>query len=167
MSNIAHFYPVGNHIPKSEHKASVLLPPAGAFSDQNFQLIPKGTYRVSYWIAYTRGDAAGYPVFRHEYANTVGVDGLPPASFEGNVAREIVIDPTTLTPALATDAAVKFYCEELDGPTPYLGETQYYCLTYERLPAACVGVRLRVAEKGNTASPGTCSIYFTADVLEA
>lgn len=167
MTNIAHFYPVGNHIPKTEHRASAALPAAGAFTSQNFQLVPKGTYRVSYWIAYARGDVGGYPVFRHEYANTVGADGAAPGTFAGSVAREIIIDPTTTTAAATTNAAVKFYCEDLDGPVAGAAETQYYCLTYERLPAACVGVRLTVAEKGVTATPGTCSIYVTADVLEA
>jgi hypothetical protein len=162
--NIAHYYPVGNNIPLSEHRASAELPAAGAFTSQNFMLIPKGTYRVSYWITYTRGDGGGAPVFRHEYANSVGSDGAAPVDFEGKVAREIILDPTTITASAVTNATINAYLEEVIGPTPALGETQYYCLTYERLPASCVGVRLLVAEQGVPATPGTCSIFVTADV---
>lgn len=162
--NYSPYNQTGNVIGPSVHRASAALPAAGAYTSQNFQLVPKGTYRVSYWIAYERGAGGGYPTFVHQYANEVGSDGAPPSDFAGKVAQEVILDPTTITAAAWATASVNLYQEVVLGPIAGAGQILYYCITYERLPAACVGVRLLVAEAGVPATPGTCSITMTADV---
>jgi hypothetical protein len=149
MSGAGH--PVGSQYDRQSHLASQTLPAAGAYTAQAFQPTPKGTSRVTYWITYQRGAVGGYPVFQHQYTN--GTD----------TAREIVLGtPTTSNP----NTSVPLGLELIDGPIPADGGAISYAITYERLPAACVGVRLLVAEMGNAANPGTIAITLTTDTVE-
>jgi hypothetical protein len=142
------------------------LPAAGAFSDQAFQAIDKGTLRVTYWVKYTRGAAGGFPTFRHEYSNASPFEIANASAGTYDVAREIILDPTSIT-AAAPNATIDAFLEQVNGPAPASGSAITFCLTYERLPAACRAVRLLVAEAGVVGTPGTCNIYMTVDSVEA
>lgn len=133
---------------RTEHLAPQGLPAAGAYTDQAMEDVPRGTLFVTYWVEYTRGGAGGYPAFRHETTNGV----------ETNV-REPLQDNSSLT-TVQPNGSVDVLLEEIDGPQPVGAGKIGFFLRYG-LPDWTTAARLRVSEKGNTASPGTVSIART------
>lgn len=142
--------PAGATIGRQAYVASQTLPAAGAQLDAGLFPIPRGTTRVSYWITYTRGAAGGYCRTEAKYSN--GTEEV----------NENVQDPI-LTTAQPYGQLTQLL-EQQNGPQPADGDPISYCLTYERLPAATTGVRLLLAEAGDTDNPGTVAVAITTDV---
>lgn len=142
--------PAGSTIDRQVHVASQVLPAAGAFLTPEWQDIPKGTTRVTYWVTYTRGAAGGYLRSEAHYSNG------------SEDSREVIIDPTLVTSQ--PNGRLPLLLEQFEGPQPADGNAITYALTYEGLPAATRQVRLLVAEAGVTGTPGTVAVALTTDV---
>lgn len=127
---------------------SGVLPGSGVYTSQDFEAVPRGTKFVTYWIAYTRGGAGGYPAFHHETTNGTDTEVREPLQNDGSLS---VVQP---------NGSVDVVMEEIDGPAPADAVAIKFYLRYE-LPDWATGARLLVAEEGNTASPGSVVIGRT------
>lgn len=141
--------PTGFRIPRTIHRASMMLPAGGAFTSeppesQAFFAIPNGTTGFTFYAVYTRGAAGGRPIFRLEYGNGV------------EEARSIVIDDASLAIGGA-DGEFDFYMSEPRGPGPIDANpiTYFFEVTLIGHPTL---IRLSAAEFGATGTPGNLLI---------
>lgn len=135
-------------IPRTVHLASQVLPAAGAFTSQDFAVLPPGTREMVYWITYTRAPGfTGYPQFLVQWSNGV------------EEAFELVLDKGTIVVAQPA-GDFNTYVEEILAPIP--GSDAALSYVYEFVvPYGASGGRLLAAEKGDVNNPGSIVIAYT------
>lgn len=140
-------------ITREVHLAETELPALGAFTAQDFYTFPaiagfgSSVQGITFYVTYTRGGADGAPVFRLEVTNGT------------EEARQLIQDDGSLVTA-QPEGTVNVLQENLAGPIPADDNPLVYHLPWKRAYGT-TGVRLLVAEVGNTAAPGTCEITLT------
>ncbi len=129
--------------------AVAVAAPAPAYTKQ--LEVPDGVGSVFFELKYTPASNTGAP----KVAIEVTTRGT-------NAMRLLVIDPTLTTlsgpPAVAQQMA---YVQELLLPAPGSSPTPYYFPIPYKVDRGIVGVRLLVAEYGDTGNPGEVEVYAT------
>ena len=135
-------------LPRTVHLAAQALPAAGAFTAQDFQVLPPGTRELIYWITYTRvPGTTGAPVFDAQWSDDV------------DESSELILDEGSFV-AAAPLGTVNVYMARILGPVPADDNPVSYVLSYI-VPYGATKFRLLCAEIGAVATPGTIAVAVT------
>ena len=138
-------------LPRTVHLAAQVLPAAGAFTSQAFVVLPPGTRELIYWITYTRSPGTtGAPVFDAQWSS-----GLTSA----DETSELVLDEGSFVAAAPLGTA-NVYVARILGPVPSTDAALEYVMSYI-VPYGAARFRLRCAEIGDVADPGTIEVFVT------
>ncbi len=142
-------------IPRTVHLATQVLPAlAGAFTDQDFFDMPIGTSKLVYYITYTRGGAAGRPIFHLIWGNILTDPG------GGEESRALVIDGSVAL-VIGADGDGRFNVQTSEPQGPTASAEIQYVIECCCIPGGSRKSRLLASEQGNQGAPGTIAITLT------
>lgn len=127
------------------------LPSSGVFTDQDPYVLPVGTRRISFFIAYQRGFSGGHASFRLFWNN--GVEEV----------QETLID-SVYENVDSAHSNQSMYLQDTSGPSP-ADDNVIRFIMYLDVPPGIVSVRLRAAETGYPTLPGSCGITITPSLV--
>ncbi len=142
----------GTETTRVVHLASQSLPAAGGFTSQAPYDIPSGVSEIGFWVTYREVGSGGYPKFQVLFGN---------GTEEG---QDISIDQS-VTPQSFGQGDQQLYLQELLGPPPGQADSAIIYVITVRVPRGATTVRMRAAEVGNTALPGTIAIALTGGTV--
>lgn len=140
----------GPRIARASHSASAVLPALGAVTSPTAYTIPNGVTELTFWINYQRdaaGADTGFPRARVVWGN--GTE---------SAADLLLVD--TIDSISSPYARRLAYASEVDFPAPSSDAAVTYQYTVA-VPKGATTVKLLLAEAGDTAAPGTASVFLS------